>query len=288
MVDRQEKIQFFSAEREVMHSHREIELLYVLTGKVNINIQGTVYHALEKDILIVNSESLHGWEIEEEALLCRIQIDYFRLKKSNAGNEFWLECNTTEHPDKDYRKIRYILECIVMNSADVANSFVVSSLYYTLWECVKNQLIVDRPAECTAVKNERIDEVVWDIRNNYGSTISLQSLSEKWFISQSALSRMIKKATGMKFVDLLRKVRLEHAREELLFSEKSITDISYECGFSNASVFHKNFKAYYKMSPSTYRTAELISKERVEDSLSRIFGAYDRAIYQTYGGELGF
>lgn len=264
-MKKHDAIQFFSSEGEDIHSHSEIELIYVLSGRVDIDIQGKIYRAAEHDLMIINSENLHGWGIAEDALMCRLQMDYYQLKQILGQDQIRVLCNSIDMPENDYRKIRYILDCIIRNAAEPRNELVVQSLYYTLWECVKNQFVsLGHSDESRNEKNERLDAVIQDIRIHYGETLSLHLLAERWYVSESVLSRMVKKATGMKFVDFVRKVRLEHARDELLYTEKPIAKIAMDCGFSNPSVFHKNFKEFYQQTPSAFRTAKLVSKKSVE------------------------
>lgn len=275
-MKRYENVRFLSDGKEEIHSHNEIELLYILAGEIQVNIQGQLYIATERNLAIINSEVLHGWNIEQEALMCRVQIDYYQLKQILNQEHVYIKCNSMENKGADYRKIRYILDCIVRNSADIANELVVQSLYYMLWECVKNQFIV--PKDMSVIRSEKeaqVDAVIQDIRMRYAEELSLRSLSERWYVSESVLSRMVKKATGMKFVDFVRRVRLEHAREELLYSEKTITEIAHDCGFSNPSVFHKNFKEFYQLTPSAYRTSHLVSKDsKVHDNIAGKLNQY--------------
>ena len=39
----------------------------------------------------------------------------------------------------------------------------------------------------------------------------------------------------------------------LINKEESLTEIAYKCGFSDISVFSRNFKSYFNQSPSDYR-----------------------------------
>ncbi|MDD3402469.1 MAG: helix-turn-helix domain-containing protein [Hespellia sp.] len=272
-MKKQEMIQFFSSGREEMHSHSEIELIYILSGTVSIDVEGNLYRASECELMIINGGVLHGWGIDGTALFCRIQMDSYQLKQITGRDQIHISCNTMEKPDADYRKICYILDCIVKNSAEITTELVVQSLYYTLWECVKNQFL-DMEAQTGIIneKNKQINHVIRDIQTRYHEQLSLQSLAEKWFLSESSLSRMVKRETGMKFVDFIRKIRMEHAREELLYTEKPIAEIAVGCGFSNPSVFHKNFKEFYRMTPSEFRTSNLVAakNETTEDTISQL------------------
>ena len=91
------------------------------------------------------------------------------------------------------------------------------------------------------ISDQTIQDVLTYIDEHYQEPLNLKMLSERAFMSESTFSRWFKKSTGKKFVDYVRSVRLEKARERLLSTGKSITKVAYECGFSNLSVFNKNF-----------------------------------------------
>ena len=76
-----QKIQILSNIQEAPHSHKNIELLYILIGKVDITINGESFQANSKDIILINSEEIHAWKEHGNALLCRMYVDYYKLKQ---------------------------------------------------------------------------------------------------------------------------------------------------------------------------------------------------------------
>lgn len=107
------KIQITSAGGEACHSHRSAELIYVLTGQVELHVRGEDFQALSKDVVLINPEEPHGWKGYKDALVCKIYIDYYMLKNALKRDHFLFLCNSAREPDKDYTRIRYILETIL-------------------------------------------------------------------------------------------------------------------------------------------------------------------------------
>jgi AraC-like DNA-binding protein len=61
---------------------------------------------------------------------------------------------------------------------------------------------------------------------------------------------------GTTFSDCLRRVRLARARETLARTgerHKTVTEVAYECGFSNSAYFSTAFRETYGQTPSEYR-----------------------------------
>ncbi len=78
-------------------------------------------------------------------------------------------------------------------------------------------------------------------------------LAQNLHMSESQLYRKIKALTGMSIAVFIRDVKLSVAREMLKNSSKSVSDISYDCGFSNPAWFGKAFREKFNCSPSEYR-----------------------------------
>lgn len=72
-------------------------------------------------------------------------------------------------------------------------------------------------------------------------------------LSPSHFSRAIKQAFGQSFTDLLSKMRVEKARQELTLTEKSLIQIGLDCGFSDQSYFTKVFQKHTARTPGEYR-----------------------------------
>lgn len=86
--------------------------------------------------------------------------------------------------------------------------------------------------------------------------------SEHWKISQyaaalatneTALRRICKAVTGASPTEILQQRIVTEARRNLLFSDKSVTEICYDLGFTDPSHFTKYFANSQGLSPSAYR-----------------------------------
>lgn len=83
--------------------------------------------------------------------------------------------------------------------------------------------------------------------------LNIDSLAAKLGIGRSQFYRKIKALTNYSPVELLRKMRLAKAREMLTATERSISEIAYEVGFSAPAYFTRVFRETYGESPSEMR-----------------------------------
>lgn len=72
-------------------------------------------------------------------------------------------------------------------------------------------------------------------------------------IAKSHLIRVFNKTFSLTPKAYISKIRINKAKELLKASDKSITEISYDCGYKSLSTFYDNFKKVEGMSPMSYR-----------------------------------
>lgn len=82
------------------------------------------------------------------------------------------------------------------------------------------------------------------------TNLNVETLSTKLGLSRVQLYRKIKALTGASPVEMIRVARLKKAHQLLTVTNKSISEVSYDVGFSSPSYFNKCFKDYYGYQPS--------------------------------------
>lgn len=98
----------------------------------------------------------------------------------------------------------------------------------------------------------------------------VSELADAVNMSRSNLLRKLKKQTGKSASQYIRKIRLDKAKELLEESEMSVSEISYEIGFSNSSYFIKCFREEFGFPPgeSRKRTEEESEKKKDIDNVT--------------------
>ena len=93
------------------------------------------------------------------------------------------------------------------------------------------------------------------LNEHFSEKITLDDLSEKFFVSKVTLCKAFKKATNSTIADYLLMLRISKAKELLGSSSvhKSISEIAEICGFSSQNYFSLIFKQKTKLSPLNYK-----------------------------------
>lgn len=97
---------------------------------------------------------------------------------------------------------------------------------------------------------ERFRRLIED--NLSDSELSVEDLGSKMGMGRVQLYRKIKALTNYSPVELLRMARLKKAASLLASSDKTISEITYEVGFTSPSYFTKCYKEYFGENPTEF------------------------------------
>jgi AraC-like DNA-binding protein len=90
------------------------------------------------------------------------------------------------------------------------------------------------------------------LREAQGATVTLQSLAERYRISERTIDRQLKKRQ-LQFRDLAQQVRFERACELLALQGATVAQVALQLGFSDAANFTRAFKRQLGIAPSEYQ-----------------------------------
>lgn len=103
------------------------------------------------------------------------------------------------------------------------------------------------------ISNDNIKKIMNDVNEKFTLDISLQLLSQKYNISMSYLSNLIKKETGHTYTEHIMNKRLDLAKAILKDNSMSIEEIAEKVGYNDYFHFTKVFKKNVGITPSKYR-----------------------------------
>lgn len=125
-----------------------------------------------------------------------------------------------------------------------------------LLEAVKGELSSQESSmkEHAEYKSIKFSEIVDYIDETFSNkNLSLKLLSDKFHIGYSYLSTQFKKETGVNFVTYLSKIRISNVMFLLKKTDKSLSEISYECGYQDSQALYYSFKNHVGISPREYK-----------------------------------
>lgn len=103
------------------------------------------------------------------------------------------------------------------------------------------------------VKHKTIKSILEYVKINFLKDISIQTLSEEFYVNPSYVSRLFKKELGKTFTEYLSALRIEHACSLFEKTDLSIAEIAEKSGYDDYFYFNKVFKKFTGKTPYQYR-----------------------------------
>lgn len=270
------KISYLNIKNYPIHWHNAIQIIYVLKGKISINIDTDSFELYEREVEIVNVDEAHSMYSDEdnEVLIFFIDPYFFEKYYKDINNVFFYTSSTDDGPQdgEEYLLLKEFLSkllCEVVQKIEDYDEEIETILVDLLYHLINNFHYLTYEKEELKEKTEqlaRYHRISKYIFNNYDTNITLQDIAKKEFLSPDYLSHEIKYATGYSFTDLVNLTRVEESVKLLLDTDLSISDIADEVGFSHVRYLNKNFKIYYECTPLQFRKKHKLSEEDFEKS----------------------
>ena len=252
------KFEFSTRSMMEPHFHDYMELVYVFEGKVTIRVDHDQYCLYPDDFIIINSYKSHIYLCEEPMLIGTFAVSRSLLSGMMSQNNISFWCNSSIDRSEAYEEVRGVIKELVRDFYETTGTIKIHRIgqYYELLYLLTRHFLISSQDTYSQIDNEteekRIEKITAYVMENYKDKISLNALAEQLFLSESYLSKYIKKHFGMNFLEFVNNTRLNQALSDLLYTEHSITRIAIENGFSNTATFNRVFRQKYQKSPKAF------------------------------------
>lgn len=244
---------------EKKHHHNSFEIFYLKSGSRTLLINGKWYELSAGDLIIIPPNCLH-YHVGKHAYL------NYTLHFSKNFLLYYLSDNMVKYFLKNLQSILVIhlpdsqihsFETIFQNLKYEYDSHQLAIGYMLLLI----QLLIRNLPQSSSLKQlssangKLLETATKYIYANYHTITTIDEIVENCYVSRSYLCKIFKEELGQGIMHFLLEVKLEHARELLLTTTKSIQTIADECGFIDNSHFSKVFKKTYGKTPRAYRNS---------------------------------
>lgn len=250
------------------HFHGEYELTCILKGSGKRFVGNHMEDFETGDLVLLGPNLPHCWKLDPgkdqtEASAIVIQFD-----TSFLGCDFF---NKTEmqHIKELFQKSAFGISfnsCTkisvnqyLMALSEEENSFkLLIGLLEALNQLASsnNYVLLDHSgtiANRSIAEQKRITPVFEYLVENFRQQVSLDVAAGIANMTPNAFCKYFKKITRKTFMETIIGYRLNYAIQQLIQTDKPISDIAFESGFGDVSHFYKIFKLKMHLSPLNYR-----------------------------------
>ncbi len=237
------------------HYHNYYEFYYLEGGERYQRLQDELYIMKPGEIMLFSPYIMHFSYGAKDVPFKRVILYFHKDEVESAQLAAALDAGNGLYrmKSRDTQSIRRILELFLQeqeNPGSFSSSYQHTLLNLLLYTLVRENRVDQevRPEEAS-----RMSRVIQYIHSHYYEDITLELLSQKFYISPYYLCREFKEYTNSTIIQYLNVTRIMNAQRKFMETDLNITEISRQTGFSNLTHFNRVFKQVTGMTPSGYR-----------------------------------
>lgn len=242
-----------------LHWHLEYELILVMEGSFTLSLDGGTFPMGPGDCAWVGDGIVHGGTPQDCVYEC-VVFDLGTLLHSTpvcakSAGEFLAEGSgcTGVFPQGSAQARLAGRLFQAMEQESPGYEWTAVGL---MWQ-IMGSLLAGRPVQPpfsrSREKTIRLKNVLTYIRDNYEGPVTLEELAKVAGMNPKYFCRAFAQMTGRTPIDYLNYYRVEQAGEQLLLTERPVTEIALSCGFNDMSYFSRMFSRHKGVSPTRYR-----------------------------------
>lgn len=246
--------------RTNLHWHKELELVYMIKGHLDVCINGKQKTIYDNELYFVNSEVIHVTDIEDDNkinmyLVVLLSYEFMRQFFPDIDSiVFDVDTNKEAKANIISSMQNIVKHCENSNDifGDIKKYEEILKIYYELLKhCAvykKNNFVIKTPRNFGHAK-----KVIEYVGKHYTDEITLNDMAELAELSPAYFSKYFKDITGTSFCKYLNGIRLEYALKDMITQNMSVTDAAFNNGFPNVKSFITLCKKVYGYTPAQYR-----------------------------------
>lgn len=234
--------------RYLPHMHPRMELIYVIDGAIDIDIDGEEMEVSTTEYCMVLPWQIHSFRTCKYSKVIILVLPVKIVSTFLEKMKYFHGETQVFHAEKEIDQLfqRYMVE------STECNEYILTSIIYGICHCFLSccKLVENENRE----RNEDIQRVLKYISNCSHEKLDMKSVADELGYNYYHLSRLFSKEVKIGFYEFCNSMRIERAISLLMNSNSTVTQIAYECGFSSIRTFNRAFKRITGMSPTEYKT----------------------------------
>ena len=258
-----------------LHSHDYYEFYFFLEGDIEMQIGKSLSSVVTGDIILIPPGVPHKTIIKNKTVPYRrfvfwISKEYCEHLLTVSPVYGYVMQHVQKHSSYIFHTdrvafngVQYKLLCILeeMRSDRFGREVKIALDVEDLILHINRMVHAQHVPKKNATEHSLYQMLVEYIEEHITEDLSLESLSEKFYVSKYHISHLFTDNTGIPIHQYITKKRLGLCREAIL-GQMSISDAYQLFGFGDYSSFYRAFKKEYGISPKDYRDMQLAPTPR--------------------------
>lgn len=192
------ELDFITEKSISVHWHENFELLFVVSGKIELVIEEDHYQLSSGELALINVNHKHEYQGSEDLVLGRFLIAYNKVRDLLGMDHVMFWCNSAADRNEMYVELQRVIAKIFNQSLsrDKRNRLYLNSMYFQMLHILAENFVLapstDYPKRKIEKSDDRIQEIFAYIRNNYRQNISLDDIAQNLYLSTTYVSKYIK------------------------------------------------------------------------------------------------
>lgn len=248
----------------ITHAHREGHLIFYVDGpNASCVTDGLEFAVDPSHAVAVSPWSPHSYHIDENsAQICLVlYIKPMWFLENSSSVEFALKFGRADLAMNDeVREHLNRLTCLLLhNDEEIRFDTLLFALTKACFDLSWENADPDRDQIYDRFSDFRVRRSLRLIQENMGEDVEMEQLARNVGLSRPHFFKLFKQYTGVTPNVYMNTLRSERAIEELLNSDKTVTDIAFDLGFSSQASFTRFFSSNVGIAPSEYRRVAHVS-----------------------------
>lgn len=255
-----------------IHHHAELELGFICSGEGEYLLAENKYNAVKNDLFLVRPNEQHCIPTINTDELVSFNIHFSPYYLWNICSEYiplgiikTLVCQVpVTHHFSGFEDKMLNIKRLCENADKNRYAIKISVLELMCALAVEIEKSTENSLNGSFTEFRHIDDIqntISFINSHQTEKITLKDIAKSSRMSVSHLSSVFKSYTGVTPYEYLLLQRVDKAAVMLRRTDKSVLELSEECGFGSLANFNKIFKNITSMTPGQYRTVK--NKEKI-------------------------
>lgn len=230
-------------------------IIFVLSGSGFFTYDGITTEASSGACFFIDCSKPYSHECKSGSTWELLWV-HFNGTPAQLYYEHFLHFSTNVLYPADGMVIANTLKAILDNTKNRARHYELKNnafLTTLITELITMPKVGYKPPVKKISIDDKLDEIHMYVSQNYMNDCSLETLSEKFYVSKYYLSREFANKFGENLSSYLTGLRITRAKQLLRFSTKKVNEIASLCGINDSNHFLKTFKKIEGLTPSQYR-----------------------------------